>query len=343
MSLRIFIGFDSREAECSDILAYSLRAHSSIPLDIRYLDLRQLDFDRPQDPLQSTEFTYTRFLVPHLCDYEGKAIFMDCDMLCLGDIAELDELDMTELRAPRGPARLPADGDDQDGRQGADGLPAQELVEPDADELRQARAVDQGGRRDPDAAPICTASRTSPTSRSASCPKTWNTLDWMDEHTKLIHYTSGGPWFEECRDHPYGAVWLEWRDRYRAAQAGRRPAGGLRPDHARHRPARPSTRCSRDARSMALVGNADTILEHASGARIDGCDVVVRFNRAHVDGIEDKVGRRTDILVANRNYNLSKAPSPAETLQPRCVVCFLEPQPGIDYGRSPNGPAICRR
>src|SRR4051812_19397471 len=86
------------------------------------------------------------------------------------------------------------------------------------------------------------------------------------------------------------------------------------------------------ARSMALVGNADTILEHASGERIDGCDVVVRFNRAHVAGIEDKVGRRTDILVANRNYNLSKAPSPAETLQPRCVVCFLEPQPGIDYG-----------
>ncbi len=86
------------------------------------------------------------------------------------------------------------------------------------------------------------------------------------------------------------------------------------------------------ARSMALVGNADTILAHASGERIDGCDVVVRFNRAHVAGIEDKVGRRTDILVANRNYNLSKAPSPAETLQPRCVVCFLEPQPGIDYG-----------
>ena len=50
-------------------------------------------------------------------------------------------------------------------------------------------------------------------------PTTWNTLDWMDETTKLIHYTSGGPWFEECRDHPFGAVWLEWRERYRAAKA----------------------------------------------------------------------------------------------------------------------------
>lgn len=86
-----------------------------------------------------------------------------------------------------------------------------------------------------------------------------------------------------------------------------------------------------DARSMALVGNADTILEHASGERIDGCDLVVRFNRAHVAGIEDKVGRRTDILVANRNYNLKKAPAPAGVLRPRCVVCFLEPGPEIDW------------
>jgi hypothetical protein len=49
-------------------------------------------------------------------------------------------------------------------------------------------------------------------------PKTWNTLDWMDENTKLIHYTSGGPWFEQCLDHPYGAIWLEWRERCRAAR-----------------------------------------------------------------------------------------------------------------------------
>ena len=43
-------------------------------------------------------------------------------------------------------------------------------------------------------------------------------LDQMDEHTKLIHYTSGGPWFEQCRDHPHADMWLEWRDRYRAAR-----------------------------------------------------------------------------------------------------------------------------
>jgi len=31
----------------------------------------------------------SRFIVPYLCGYRGFAVFMDCDMLCLGDIAEL--------------------------------------------------------------------------------------------------------------------------------------------------------------------------------------------------------------------------------------------------------------
>lgn len=83
-------------------------------------------------------------------------------------------------------------------------------------------------------------------------------------------------------------------------------------------------------RSLAIVGNADTILDHPNGARIDAHDVVVRFNRAYVEGVEEQVGRRTDILVANRMYSLRKTPSPAETIRPRCVVCFLEPAAGID-------------
>ncbi|MGH6903122.1 MAG: glycosyltransferase family 29 protein [Geminicoccaceae bacterium] len=87
----------------------------------------------------------------------------------------------------------------------------------------------------------------------------------------------------------------------------------------------------RAARSMAVVGNAESVLEWPSGELIDGHDLVVRFNRAYTEGVEDRVGRRTDILVANRTYSLRKAPSPAATLKPRCVLCFLEPDHEIDY------------
>ena len=44
---------------------------------------------RERNPLQSTDFSFSRFLVPYLCGYEGWSLFMDCDMLMLDDIAEL--------------------------------------------------------------------------------------------------------------------------------------------------------------------------------------------------------------------------------------------------------------
>jgi lipopolysaccharide biosynthesis glycosyltransferase len=37
----------------------------------------------------SNDFTYSRFLVPYLCDFLGHAIFADGDMICRADIAEL--------------------------------------------------------------------------------------------------------------------------------------------------------------------------------------------------------------------------------------------------------------
>jgi hypothetical protein len=84
------------------------------------------------------------------------------------------------------------------------------------------------------------------------------------------------------------------------------------------------------ARSVALVGNAATILEQNNGALIDSHDLVIRFNRAHVAGLEDKIGSRTDILVANAANTLQKAPSPADTLKPSWLLCFVQPQPDLE-------------
>jgi Glycosyltransferase family 29 (sialyltransferase) len=85
-----------------------------------------------------------------------------------------------------------------------------------------------------------------------------------------------------------------------------------------------------DVRSVAIVGNAATILEYENGALIDGHDMVVRFNRAQTAGLESKIGRRTDLLVANEKNCLDIAPSPAETLRPRCVLSFTIREPGFD-------------
>ena len=64
-----------------------------MPLTITPLLTKQLReqglYCRERNPKQSTDFSFTRFLVPHLMGYQGWAIFMYCDMLCRGDIAEL--------------------------------------------------------------------------------------------------------------------------------------------------------------------------------------------------------------------------------------------------------------
>ena len=78
------------------------------------------------------------------------------------------------------------------------------------------------------------------------------------------------------------------------------------------------------AKSMAIVGSAPSVLQWENGSYIDSHDVVVRFNRATVDGIEKHVGTRTDVIVANDSNNLTKARSPEFTSAPKCVVAFVK-------------------
>jgi hypothetical protein len=92
-SLPIFIGIDERERAAANVLIDSLIQNSSCLLSIYPLVTSQLKnlglYYRTRNPRQSTDFSFTRFLVPHLMGYKGWAIFMDCDMLCRGDIANL--------------------------------------------------------------------------------------------------------------------------------------------------------------------------------------------------------------------------------------------------------------
>jgi len=91
--IRIFIGYDPREAVAFSVLSHSIQVRSSQPVGITPINLSQLKAQmwRGRAGLQSTEFSFSRFLTPYLCNYDGWAIFMDCDMLVLDDIAKLWE------------------------------------------------------------------------------------------------------------------------------------------------------------------------------------------------------------------------------------------------------------
>ena len=83
--LNIYIGYDSREDVAYEVAKLSIEEHATIPVNIIPLKQKKLRsegiYTRQEDALASTEFTFTRFLVPYLNDYEGWAIFVDCDFL----------------------------------------------------------------------------------------------------------------------------------------------------------------------------------------------------------------------------------------------------------------------
>lgn len=88
--IKLFVGFDKREAVGLSVFIQSVLEHASVPVSITPLSATLLPRAmRINDG--SNHFTWARFAVPRLCDYKGGAIFMDgSDMLMKADIAELE-------------------------------------------------------------------------------------------------------------------------------------------------------------------------------------------------------------------------------------------------------------
>ena len=77
----VFIGYDPREAIAYHVCCQSIIDTASVPVAFIPLTGEQRD--------GSNAFIYARFLVPHLCDYKGAALFLDGDTIVRGDVAEL--------------------------------------------------------------------------------------------------------------------------------------------------------------------------------------------------------------------------------------------------------------
>ena len=89
--INIFIGYDSKERVAYNVLSHSIIQNSTKPVAITPIALNNLkdDFVRERNALSSTEFSFSRFMIHHLMNYQGWALFMDCDMLMFEDISKL--------------------------------------------------------------------------------------------------------------------------------------------------------------------------------------------------------------------------------------------------------------
>ena len=183
--LRVFIGSDPRQSVAVQVLAHSIWKKASKPVSITPLVLGQLPLKR----VGLTEFTYTRYLPPYLCNYHGHAIFLDADMLVMGDIYELADLADKQcgVSVVKNKMRF-----EWPSLMVFNNHLCKRLT-PELIELGQPQSLDwsDGGIGD--------------------LPKEWNHCVGYDEpnpKTKLAHYTQGIPCFPETQDCEFSEEWV---------------------------------------------------------------------------------------------------------------------------------------
>ena len=87
--INLYVGYDEREAIAYHVFCHSVIKNTSIPVKITPLVLSQLKEFNETHQDRSNDFVYSRFLTPHLNEFDGWAIFADGDMICQADLKEL--------------------------------------------------------------------------------------------------------------------------------------------------------------------------------------------------------------------------------------------------------------
>jgi hypothetical protein len=220
--LRVYVGWDSREDIAYQVCKRSLEQHSSIPLQIipiKQDDLRARSlYWRAPDALSSTEFSFTRFLTPYLAGYTGWAVFVDCDFLFRKDIAGLlDYRDPSKALYCVKHDYVPKETVKMDGQKQTQyprknwssfmlincGHEQVQALTPDVVNSESGLFLHRFNWLSDDVI--------------GSLPVTWNYLEgWHTaadcEDPIAVHFTRGGPWFEEWRSVEYGREWLSTSD-----------------------------------------------------------------------------------------------------------------------------------
>lgn len=234
--LKVFIGYDEKEPIAYHVLAHSILKRSSEPVAIIPLNRDNLRscFWRPRGELDSTDFSNSRWIVPHLCGYKGMAVFMDCDMLCRGDISEITRFISHPERDAVACVKHAH-------------VPTAETKFLDLPQTKYMRKNwssvmvfnnDQCGMLTKHIVNTMTPAlwfhqfNWVEDEKIASLPPDWNLLVGYDEYckdAKIVHFTEGGPW------HGYNDVDYadEWWDEYNAMMQGGNPVNYLELRNAR--------------------------------------------------------------------------------------------------------------
>lgn len=224
--IRAFIGYDSREAVAFHVLAHSIHVRASQPVEIIPLMLSQLKdvFVRESHPLQSTDFSFSRFLTPYLSGYKGWSLFCDCDMLMLDDISKLwslrdDKFAVQVVKHDHKPSEQKKFLDQPQSKYEKKNWSSVMLFNNEKCSALTPEYVNSATGLE-----LHQYKWLADDSLIGELPARWNHLVDYDptvpvDQVSLLHYTEGGPYFEEYTNCSYAEEWL---NEHRAATfAGR--------------------------------------------------------------------------------------------------------------------------
>lgn len=226
-AVKVFVGYDSREDIAWQVCRHSLLRHAGedvTAIPIRQDVLRELGlYTRPVDAKASTEFSLTRFLTPYLAAQSGWVVFCDCDFLFTSDVREvLSGLDPAKAVYCVQHDYKPAHSIKMDGKAQAiyprknwSSFMVLNCDHPDVRALTPALVNS--------AAPafLHRFEWVTDAEHIGALDIGWNFL--VGEYEKpaktprVLHYTVGGPWFDEWQDCDYSELWLHEQDLYRQA------------------------------------------------------------------------------------------------------------------------------
>jgi lipopolysaccharide biosynthesis glycosyltransferase len=219
--LKIYIGWDSREDIAYQVAKLSIEQHASVPVEIIPIEQRKLRkqgvYTRPVDKLASTEFTFTRFLIPYLNNYTGWALFIDCDFLAVADIKDLfDQIDNNYAIMCAQHNYIPKEVTKMDGQRQTlyprKNWSSMMLIncEHPSNKLLTPTLVNNEAKT---GAYFHRFSWVHD-KHIGKISHEWNWLvGWYKEpedgKPKLIHYTEGGPWFDDYKSCEYSSDWYQ--------------------------------------------------------------------------------------------------------------------------------------
>ncbi|TYH60178.1 hypothetical protein ES332_D08G275600v1 [Gossypium tomentosum] len=179
---KIFVGYDPREDLAYEVCRHSILKRSSVPVEITPIvqsDLREKGlYWRERNKLESTEFSFSRFLTPYLANY-NETTKMDGAVQTLYPRKNWSSMVLYNCGHPKNKGLTPEVVNNQTGAF----LHRFQWLEDD---------------------------------EIGSIPSIWNFLEGHNKvvendsktFPKAIHYTRGGPWFEAWKNCEFADLWL---------------------------------------------------------------------------------------------------------------------------------------